>query len=61
MTPALTPSKLATRHTFDPAPSTIHIHDLVSMAKDGVYVKDKLSNHVIRMLVLVKNEGAVST
>jgi hypothetical protein len=61
MTPAPTSSELAARHTFDPAPGTVHIHDLIAMAKDGVYAKDKLSDHVIGMLVLAKDTKVVST
>jgi hypothetical protein len=38
----------------------MHIHDLVAMAKDGIYVKDKVSNHVIGMLLHAKDIGAIS-
>jgi len=60
MTPLPTPSELDARHIFDPAPGTVHIRDLVAMAKDGIYVKDKLSDHVIGMLVMAKNTGVIS-
>jgi hypothetical protein len=61
MTPLPTPDEMAARHTFDPAPGTVHVRDLVAMAKDGIYAKDKLSDHVIGMLLLGKSTGAVST
>jgi hypothetical protein len=61
MTPLPTPDEIATRHTFDPAPGTVHVRDLIAMAKDGIYVKDRVSDHVIGMLVLGKSVGVVTT
>jgi hypothetical protein len=43
MTIEVTLEELATRYHFDPKPGTVHIHDLISKAKDGLYVKDRTS------------------
>jgi hypothetical protein len=39
------------RHIYDPVPGSIHIKDLIRMAKDGYYVKDKPSDYVIGMIL----------
>lgn len=59
MTPAPTEAELALRHIYDPAPGTIHIKDLIRMAKDGVYVKDKLSDCVIGMILHARDIGDI--
>ena len=51
MTSAPTRAELALRHIYDPAPGSIHIKDLIRMAKDGFYVKDKPSDYVIGMIL----------
>jgi hypothetical protein len=60
MTPLPTPSELATRHIFDPAPGTVHVRDLIAMAKDGIYAKDRVSDYVVGMLVMAKHTGVIS-
>jgi hypothetical protein len=60
MTPLPTPDELAARHIFDLLPGTLHIHDLVAMAKDSLYIKDKVSDYVIRILLLIKETGVIS-
>jgi hypothetical protein len=60
MTPTPTRDELAARYVFDPVPGTVHILDLVTMAKDGIYVKDKVSDYVIGMLVWAKQTEVIS-
>jgi hypothetical protein len=50
---------LALRYLYDPAPGAIHIKDLICIAKDSVYVKDKLSNCVIGMILYVRDIGDI--
>lgn len=61
MTPAPTQAELALRHVYDPAPGSIHIKDLIRMAKDGVYAKDKLSDYVIGMILHARDIGDICT
>ena len=60
MTPLPTLDKLAARYIFDLLPGTLYIYDLVAMAKDSLYIKDKVSDYVIRMLLLTKETGVIS-
>jgi len=60
MTPLLTPDELAARYIFDPTPGTLHVRDLVAMAKDGIYVRDKVSDHIVGVLLHAKDIGAIS-
>jgi hypothetical protein len=51
MTPLPSRAELAQRYILDPASGDIHIRDLINYAKDGIYAKDKLSDHVIGMIL----------
>lgn len=62
MTPAPTLKQLREeRGTFDPTPYSMHIRDIVDHAKDGVYAKDNISDHVIGMLFVAKWHGDILT
>ena len=55
MTLALTLAELATWHIFDLALGIIYVLDLIAIAKDSIYVKDKVLDYVIRMIMLAKS------
>jgi hypothetical protein len=55
MTLALTEAELALYYIYDPVLGTIHIKNLIYIAKNGVYVKDKLFNCVIKMIFYVRD------
>jgi hypothetical protein len=55
MTLALTEAELALCYIYDLVLGTIYIKDLICIAKDGVYVKDKLFDCVIRMILYVRD------
>jgi hypothetical protein len=59
MTPALTEAQLALRYLYDPVLGAIYIKDLICMAKDGVYAKDKLSDCVIGMILYTRDIGDI--
>jgi hypothetical protein len=59
MTLTSTEAKLALYHIYDFASGTIHIKDLIRIAKDSVYVKDKLSDYVIRMILYTRDIGDI--
>jgi hypothetical protein len=61
MTPIPTKDELAARWLLDPAPGTIHICDLIEQAKDGIYAKDKLSDHVIGMILWAKEANIIKS
>ena len=62
MTPAPTLKQLREeRGTFDPTPYSMHIREIVDYAKDGVYAKDNISDHVIGMLFVAKWHGDILT
>jgi hypothetical protein len=50
---------MAARHLLDPPQGAIHVLDLVNHAKDGIYAKDKLSDHIIGMLMWAKIIGDI--
>lgn len=50
---------MAERWIYDPDCETIHIHDLINMAKDSLYVKDKLSDYLIGMLIYAFVENII--
>ena len=59
MTPLPSPEELAARHLYNPNHGTVHIRDLINQAKDGLYVKDVLSDYVIGLLLAGKAYGLV--
>jgi hypothetical protein len=59
MTPALTEAELALCYIYDLAPDTIYIKDLIYMVKNGVYVKNKLSDCVIRIILYIRDIGDI--
>ncbi len=44
-------NELTTCYTFDLVLGTVYILDLIRIAKDSIYIKDKLSDYTIRILV----------
>jgi hypothetical protein len=50
---------LALCYFYNPAPGAIYIKDLIRMAKDGVYAKDKLSDCVIRIILYARDIGDI--
>jgi hypothetical protein len=60
MTPNVTAVEKAARHLYDPLPGSIHIMNLTNMAKDGMYCKDKLSDHLIGLLLIAKDLKIIS-
>jgi hypothetical protein len=55
MTLALTKAELALCYIYDLVLSTIYIKDLICIAKNGVYIKDKLSNCVIKIILYTRD------
>ncbi|KAB8303954.1 hypothetical protein EYC80_005312 [Monilinia laxa] len=56
--PLLTLADVSARLLFDPA-EPIHIRDLTNMAKDGHYMRDILSDHMIGVLWLAYRTGVI--
>lgn len=61
MSPIPTKEEMDQRGLLDPELSQIHVVDLVHHAKDGIYARDKLSDHVIGMLLWGVAIGAIVT
>jgi hypothetical protein len=55
MTLALTKAELALYYIYNLILSTIYIKNLIYIAKDSVYVKDKLFNCVIKMILYIRD------
>jgi hypothetical protein len=60
MTPKPSAKDFDTYHLYDPAPGTVHITDLINMAKDGHYLKDKLSDYVVGLLVVARQHDVIT-
>jgi hypothetical protein len=59
MTKPLESQDLARRYIYDPRPGVVHIHDLINRFKDEMYAKDKISDHVIGILLFAVFIGIV--
>ncbi|PVH75613.1 hypothetical protein DL98DRAFT_377937, partial [Cadophora sp. DSE1049] len=59
MTPVPSAAELASRDLLNPPPGTLHLMDLINHGKDGVYAKDRLSDHVIGMLIFGVDSGII--
>ncbi|KAH7390386.1 hypothetical protein BKA64DRAFT_725515 [Cadophora sp. MPI-SDFR-AT-0126] len=59
MTPLPSAAEVASRGLLDPPPGTLHLMDLINQGKDGIYAKDRLSDHVIGMLIYAVDSGMI--
>jgi hypothetical protein len=55
MTLALIKAKLALCYIYNLILSIIHIKDLICIVKNGVYIKNKLFNCVIKIILYVRD------
>jgi hypothetical protein len=55
MTLALTKAELALCYIYNLILDIIYIKDLICITKDGVYIKDKLSDCVIKIILYVRD------
>jgi hypothetical protein len=59
MTKTLEGEDLARRYIYNPRPGVAHIYDIINRVKDGIYAKDKISDHVIGMLLFAVFIGVI--
>jgi hypothetical protein len=61
MTLALTEAKLALCYIYNLILGIIYIKDLICIVKNGVYVKDKLFDYVIKIILYAKDISNILT
>jgi hypothetical protein len=59
MTLVLTKTELALCYIYDFVLNTIYIKDLIYIAKNSVYVKNKLSDYVIKIILYTRDIGDI--